>query len=147
MAIAFCPNPLVELVPSSGSVPGFSTQNVVARVYSCCLPSADDGQFTITSNDTGTPTLAVPVSIVVSTTPPAAVDDLVLYWESGGMRLRWSATNLATGYHVYRMATALQPHTAGERLTPTPITETNFLDTTALDISTRWFYYQVVAVR
>jgi len=147
MAIAFCPNPLVELVPSSGSVPGFSTQNVVARVYSCCLPSADDGQFTITSNDTGTPTLAVPVSIVVSTTPPAAVDDLVLYWESGGMRLRWSPTNLATGYHVYRMATALQPHTAGERLTPTPITETNFLDTTALDISTRWFYYQVVAVR
>jgi hypothetical protein len=147
MAIALCPNPLIELIPSSGTVPALGTQNVIARLYSCCLPSSIESYFTVTSNDPGQPTVQVPVSLTVSTTPPEAVDDLTIHWTNGDMQLNWSPTSLATGYRVYRMSTATMPYTSGQLLTPTPITATTFLDTTALDSTSRTFFYQVTAVR
>jgi hypothetical protein len=147
MAIAFCPNPLVELVPASGIVPAHSTQNVVARVHSCCLPFAAQGQFPIVSNDPDTDTLWVPASMEIPTLPPAPANDLVAHKDSLGVRLWWSPTHLANGYLVYRMTEAQQEYSAGELLTPTPITETTYLDTTALGLSARYFFYQVIAVR
>jgi len=103
--------------------------------------------YSIRAHNDGYASASVSASVDIPTVPPAPVSDLVAFWEAGAVRLKWSATNLAEGYYVYRLATAMQEYTAGERLTPTPITETTFLDTTALGISTRWFYYQVVAVR
>jgi hypothetical protein len=147
MAIAFCPNPLVELVPASGIVPAHSTQNVVARVHSCCLPFTAQGQFPIVSNDPDTDTLWVQASMEIPTLPPAPANDLVAYKDGDGLRLWWSPTHLANGYLVYRMTNAQQDYTAGELLTPTPVTETTFLDTTALGLSARYFFYQVIAVR
>jgi len=147
MAISFCPNPLVELVPASGIVPAQSTQNLVARVHSCCLPFTAQGQFPIASNDPDTDTLWVQASMEIPTLPPAPVNDLVAYKDEGGLRLWWSPTNLANGYLVYRLTSAQQEYSAGELLTPTPITETTYLDTTALGLSARYFFYQVIAVR
>ena len=133
--------------PSSGSVPAFSTANVTARLYSCCLPASEETYFVVTSNDPDEPTLQVPVSLTVSSTPPEAVHDLVVFLDNGDMRLNWSPTTLATGYRVYRMSTVSQYYTAGQLLTPTPITATTFLDTAALDSTVRYFVYQVTAVR
>ena len=154
MAIAFCPNPLVELIPASGVVPAQSTQHVVARLHSCCVPFTAQGasltaqgQFPIFSNDPDTDTLWVPASMEIPTGPPAPVNDLVAYKDSSGLRLWWSPTNLATGYLVYRLTGAQQEYSAGELLTPTPITETTYLDTTALGLSAHYFFYQVIAVR
>jgi hypothetical protein len=147
MAIAFCPNPLVELIPASGIVPAHSTENIVARLHSCCLPFTAQGQFPIASNDPDTDTLWVRASMEIPTGPPAPANDLVVYKDDSGMRLSWSPTNLANGYLVYRMTSAQQEYSAGEQLTPTPITETTYLDTTALGLTERYFFYQVIAVR
>ncbi|MCX6601816.1 MAG: hypothetical protein NT025_09685, partial [bacterium] len=77
----------------------------------------------------------------------APVNDLAAIKDEGGVRLSWSATNLAQGYKVYRLSSAFQEYTEGELLTPTPVTETTYLDTTALGLSARYFFYQVIAVR
>jgi hypothetical protein len=89
----------------------------------------------------------VSTSVEIPTGPPAPVNDLTAIKDEGGVRLSWSAPILAEGYKVCRLTSAQQEYTAGELLTPTPITETTFLDTTTLGLSARYFFYQVIAVR
>lgn len=146
MAISFCPNPLVELIPASGNVNPQSVAYVVARLYSCCLPTTAQGTLVLTSNDVDEGALNVPVSIEIVAQPPDAVNDLVINIEGDGVRLTWSAAAWATGYRVYRMTDALQEFGAGELLTLDPITETTYLDATPPPAATQ-FFYQVISVR
>jgi hypothetical protein len=146
MAISFCPNPLVGLVPASGIVNAYSTEHVVARVHSCCLPFTAQGLFPIASNDPDTDTLWVFASMEIPTIPPAPVNDLVAFRDGDAIRIVWSPTSLASGYLVYRMTSAQQDYLSGELLTPAAIPDTTYLDTNWPAGNTRYFY-QVTAVR
>jgi hypothetical protein len=131
MAISFCPSSMVALVPASGSVPAHGSANVLAHLNSCCVPNnVSTGTLAIASNDPTTPTLNVGVTITVTTAPPDAVADLTVYPEGDGYRLTWSAAANATAYKIYRTDSFAQNYLAGELLTPTPISETTFLDAT-----------------
>lgn len=146
MAISFCPSSYLQIIPSSGNIAPGGTLNATARVYSCCLPTIASGSFTISSNDLDTPSLIVPVSMEIVVAPPEDVQDLVVIPAEDGVHLYWSASNFATGYYVYRMTDAGQDYTAGTLLTPTPVTTTNFVDTT-LPPETLICFYQVIATR
>jgi hypothetical protein len=146
MAIAFCPVPLVELVPASGSVPAGDSQNVTARLRSCCVPlGIVSGALAISSNDPVTPTLNVAVTLEVVSTPPAAVGNLTVYPEGDGVRLNWSAAANATGYQVYRMDTAAQDYQSGELLTEPAFNDTTFFDLEGGTGTTA--FYQVISTR
>ena len=103
--------------------------------------------YSIRAYNNGYASAPVSTSVDIPTGPPAPVNDLTAIKDEGGVRLSWSPPNLAVGYRVYRTSSAQQEYTSGELLTPTPVTETTFLDTTALGLSARYFFYQVIAVR
>jgi hypothetical protein len=103
--------------------------------------------YSIRAYNVGYASAPVSASVDIPTGPPAPVNDLAAIKDEGGVRLSWSPTNLAVGYRVYRLANAQQEYTSGELLTPTPVTETTYLDTTALGQSAHYFFYQVIAVR
>lgn len=98
----------------------------------------------------GTPILASPSrycveTTIVPTTWPDPVIDLTILRDgvTNDAILRWSATNRADGYMVYRsndFNTPLQT-----LLTPVPIPTTSFTDPNVLNVGDR-FYYVVVAV-
>jgi carboxypeptidase D len=143
MAISFCPNSMIALLPASGSVPPQSSQIVVARLKSCCVPNGlTNGTLAITSNDPVTPLLNVPVTIDVSL-PPDPVTDLSIIVESSDVRLRWSPTSLATYYKIYRSSMWPVEAIPGSFVTDT--SDTTYLDT-SVGANTAG-YYIVIAAR
>jgi len=103
MAIAYCPHSMVQLIPSSGTVPAQSTLPVTARLKSCCLPSGvSSGMLAISSNDPVTPLLEVTVTLDVTTAPtPEPVTDLVILPELDNIRLSWTSAANADSYYVW----------------------------------------------
>lgn len=146
LAISFCPNSMVALIPTSGTVLPHSSSNILAHLNSCCIPTGTTmGTLAISSNDPISPTLNVTVTLNVTTVPPEAVADLTILWDGTGYRLTWSAAANATGYKVYRMDNAGQNYLAGTLLTPSPIGDTFFLDSSGSAGTVA--FYQVVSVR
>jgi hypothetical protein len=144
LAIAFYPNSLIVLNPSSGTVAPHGSQLLSAELNSCGLPMATvSGLLAISSNDPITPLLNVPITITVAELQPAPVTNLVIFSAPDHVHLTWDATANSTGYLVYRMTNAAQSYTNGTLLTPAPITETSFIDSTISDVN----FYQVIAVR
>ena len=141
MAIAFCPNSAVVLIPSSGTVSPSSSQAMIARLKSCCLPDGiSQSTLTISSNDPVTPTLNIPVTIDVSQ-PPLAVTDLVITAEAADVRLRWSAATRANSYNIYRSSNYPVEAIPANHIANT--TDTTYLDTATVTTG----YYLIISVR
>jgi hypothetical protein len=144
MAIAFCPNSMVALVPASGSVPAHSSQSVIARLKSCCVPTGvTEGILAISSNDPVTPLLNVPVTLDVTTLPPESVADLVILVESPNLRLFWTAAPNATSYNIWRSANYPVELVGGNLIGS--VADTTYLDTSAGGSSSA--FYVVTSVR
>ncbi|MDQ3458753.1 MAG: choice-of-anchor D domain-containing protein [Deinococcota bacterium] len=75
---------------------------------------------------------------------PAAPTNLEAFPGDGEVRLSWDASGDATGYHVYRGASADNVMTAANRLTLEPETTTSYLDPGLANGVT--YYYVVTAV-
>ncbi len=147
MAIEFCPHSAVELVPASGTVSPNNSSLILARINSCCLRDGETvTELLISSNDPITATLTVPVTLTVTEIlPPEPVNDLTIISDGSTVTLNWSAAVNATGYYVYRLTAADQDISAGELLTPTPVTETTYSEMVAETEAT--YFYQVVSTR
>lgn len=143
MAVAYCPNSMIELIPSSGTVAPLGNQPVTARLNSCCLPDGEStGILNITSNDPVTPLLEVPVTITVALSPPDPVADLTIVPEGGDIRLHWTASADASSYYIYR--SDVWPVEDAPEYYLDSTTETTYLDgSAASEIS----YYLITAVR
>ncbi|MBU1936482.1 carboxypeptidase regulatory-like domain-containing protein [bacterium] len=121
MAISWCPNSMVVLIPDNGTVPPQSSQPVTARLKSCCLPlGSSSGILEITSNDPATPLLEIQVDLNVSAQPPQAVTDLVILPESPNVHLFWTSAAYANSYDIYRSQTY-----------PVELIPANFVDSVA----------------
>ncbi len=144
MAIAFCPNSMVALVPASGSVPAHSSQPVTARLKSCCVPTGvTSGILAISSNDPVTPLLEVDVTLDVTTVPPEPVTDLVILPEPPNVRLFWTATAYADSYSIWRSENYPVELIGGNFLGS--VADTTYLDTSAGASSAA--FYVVTSVR
>ncbi len=144
MAIAFCPNSMVALVPISGSVPAHSSLPVVARLKSCCVPAGGaSGILAISSNDPVTPLLEVPVTLDVTTLPPEPVTDLMILPESPNVRLVWTASAHADSYNIWRSATYPVELVGGNFIGT--VADTTYLDASAGGISSA--FYVITSVR
>ncbi len=105
LAIVCDPQPMIELIPASGSVAAGGFAVVTARLRSCLLPTGiSTGTLAITSNDPTTPVLNVTVSLNKDIQMPDAVTDLTIFGEETGVTLGWSPAGFATGYKIYRSA-------------------------------------------
>ena len=143
LAISFCPRSGVELIPPSGTVAVQSSQQVTARLRSCCLPdSLSSSLLTIASDDPLNPTLELPVTFNVGAVPPDAVNDLTILPEWGGLRLNWSAAVGAESYSIYR-SESLPVEVLPENLLSSA-TETTYLDLSPPPLIA---FYVVVSVR
>ncbi len=145
MAIAYCPHSMVQLIPSSGTVPAQSTLPVTARLKSCCLPSGvSSGMLAISSNDPVTPILEVTVTLDVTTGPtPEPVTDLVILPELDNIRLSWTSAANADSYYVWHSQDFPVELTAPNFVAS--VDDTTYLDTAAA-ADTRGFYV-VTSVR
>jgi carboxypeptidase D len=105
LAVSFCPNSMIVLIPSSGSIPAQNSQAVIARLKSCCLPdSVSSGILNISSNDPANPIWAYQVTLAVGAVPPDAVSNLTAEPDGDDIHLHWSAAANATSYRIYRSA-------------------------------------------
>jgi hypothetical protein len=144
MAIAYCPNSMVALVPVSGSVPAHSSLPIFARLRSCCVPTGGaSGILAISSNDPVTPLLNVPVTLDVTTLPPEAVTDLMILPEPPNVRLVWTAAAHATSYDVWRSETYPVEMVGGNFIGS--VADTTYLDTSAGSMTTA--FYVITSVR
>jgi hypothetical protein len=136
--------PWMTVTPLSGTVlPQGSAMLTVSFDAGDLAEGVYTGVIGVSSNDPYDPVLEVPVTFTVGG-PPDPVDDLTIVPSGDHVRLSWSAALLAAGYRVYRMTDVSQPYTAGELLTPIPITDTTYLD---MFRPIGMNFYQVVAVR
>ncbi len=143
MAISFCPRSGIELIPASGSVAAQSSQQVVARLHSCCLPdSISASTLVITSNDPLHGVLNIPVTLNVGAAPPEAVNDLTIQPQGTSILLSWSATQNATGYNIYRSDTYPVTLIPGNLLMST--SATSYLDASPPGLKE---FYVIVATR
>lgn len=143
MAIAFCPRSAIELIPTSGTVATQSSQQVIARLRSCCLPdSISASTLVITSNDPLHPVLNVPVTSNVGAVPPDAVNNLTIMPQGASILLNWSAAANAAGYDIYRSDTYPVALTPGNLLAST--SATTYLDTSPPGLKQ---FYVIVATR
>lgn len=142
MAIACYPQPLVALVPASGTVPAHSSSIVAAHLAACAQPTGvSTGTLTITSNDPETPVLNVTVSLTRTAVLPDAVADLTVTPLESGVQLHWSPTALATRYRIYR--SPLWPVGAIRANLVANVTDTIYTDAAA----TTNAFYTVTATR
>jgi hypothetical protein len=144
MAIAYCPNSMVALVPASGSVPDHSSLPIFARLKSCCVPTGGaSGVLEISSNDPVTPLLEVPVTLDVTTLPPEPVTDLMILPEPPNVRLVWTAAEHASSYDVWRSDTYPVEMVGGNFIGT--VADTTYLDTSAGSMTTA--FYVITSVR
>lgn len=144
MAISFCPNSMVTLIPAAGIVAPQSSQLVTARLKSCCLPdSVSSGILNISSNDPVNPVLAYNVTLNVGAVPPDAVTDLVIYPDGVNIRLLWSAAAGAVSYDIYR--STIYPVNIEPGNFIANVSGTNYVDTSPPPGYVG--YYAIVSVR
>jgi hypothetical protein len=143
LAVQFTP-PIIWLSvsPTSGTVA--ASGNATPRVRFDATQLSDgtyNGTLTVTTNDPQALSTILPVTLTVGG-PPAAVEGLTILKEATGMRLRWNASAMATGYNIYRSNT--YPVTAVPGNLLTSVATTNYLDNTTLGVHR---YYLVTATR
>jgi len=119
--------------------------------------TTDGHHFTKRLELLGQPILASPsrylVQVLLQPTAvgaPAVVGNLVIRRAASpnqsNIVLTWGASANATGYKVWRIPTALAPHTSGVLLTPLPITATTYTDTGIVGDASLKYFYIVTAV-
>ena len=143
MAIAFCPQSAVTLIPANGTVAAQSSSEVIARLRSCCLPdSLSVVTVDFSSNDPVNPQLLYDIFVDVGATPPDAVNDLTIISSGADIRLRWNAANNALSYDIYRSADFPVEPLPQNLIGSTAATE--FIDSSPPDLKA---FYVVVSVR
>jgi hypothetical protein len=104
MAISLCPGDAVEIIPASGSLAPTNSQQVIARLHSCCLPTdLFETVVEFSSTDPEVDWLVeMPVTLDVGgLVNPVAVNDLTITPEGAGVRLNWSPTAGAAEYEIW----------------------------------------------